>query len=222
MELKNCRIKFRNWVYMYIICVGLGCPNRTPQTQWLNQHMSISHNSEAGSPRLGSQQDQGLVRSIAFSPWTHRSLLLHSHSPKGLGLKAYHLIQPYLPSTDPISRYRHVGIRTFAFGCEGHNSVHSCLIWKCKSSSFPQGLVSWPRTTSILSHPGPQPSVIVSVSSSKLKERQLGGSGQLPAGVLTRLGRGWGQPRNCWVLAHLAILLRLSDFCFLLFKKKCV
>lgn len=74
---------------------------------------------EAGSPRLGSQQDQGLVGSFAFSLWTHRSLLLHSHSPKGLGLKAYHLIQPYLPSTDPISRYRHVGIRTFAFGCEG-------------------------------------------------------------------------------------------------------
>ena len=156
---------------------------------------------EAGSLRRGFQQGQGLVRSFPFSPWTHRSLLLHSHNPKGLGPNSHKLIKSYLSSTDPISRYRHMGIRTSASECEGHNSVHSMIM---QVKQFPSSLVSWPRTTLILSHPGPRPSTIVSVSSSKLKERQLGGRGLLPAGILTQLGRGWGQPSNCCVLAPLS------------------
>ena len=92
------------------------------------------------------------MRSFPFSPWTHRSLLLPSHSPKGLGPNSHKLIKSYLPSTDPVSRYRHMGIRTSAFECEGHNSVHS-MIMQVKQFPSSPGVLDQDHLDSVPSWP---------------------------------------------------------------------
>lgn len=74
----------------FVIRFSLRCPNKIPQTGWLEQHILISYRSGDGKSEirvpawLGSREDSVPALQAATSfPCVHRTLCRHTHTERG-------------------------------------------------------------------------------------------------------------------------------------------